>query len=71
MAQTYITRDGDTVDYIAWAQYGSQLSQVIDAVLSANPGIADHGPTLPAGITMTLPDVDTSPTGSDGVSLWQ
>lgn len=71
MAQTYITRDGDTVDYIAWAQYGSQLSQVINAVLEANPGLADRGPVLPAGITMTLPDVDTSPATSDGVSLWQ
>ncbi|MGN6659552.1 MAG: tail protein X [Achromobacter mucicolens] len=71
MAQTYVTRDGDTVDYIAWAQYGSQLPTVINAVLDANPGIADYGPTLPAGITMTLPDVDTSPASSSGVSLWQ
>ena len=70
MAQTYVTRDGDTVEYIAWAQYGSQLSAVINAVLNANPGIADYGPLLPAGVTMTLPDVDTSPAASGGVSLW-
>lgn len=69
MATTYTTKDGDTVDYIAWKFYGATANKVVEAVLEANTGLADHGPTLPAGITITLPEV-AAPAMTQGVKLW-
>lgn len=66
---TYTTRDGDTADYIAWKHYGTQGSRVVERLLEANPGLADYGPTLPAGVTVTLPVFDTT-AKKDGVKLW-
>ncbi len=50
----YVTRDGDVVDEICKAQYG-RTDVVTEAVLAANPGLADYGPYLPAGVSITLP----------------
>ncbi len=51
----YLTRDGDMLDWICWRHYGR--SDTAEAVLAVNPGIADHGPVLPAGIALILPDL--------------
>lgn len=66
---TYITRSGDTADYIAWKYYGRQDSQTVEQVLAANPGLADRGPSLPPGISVELPDLVT-PTVKPGLKLW-
>lgn len=66
---TYITREGDTVDYIAWKFYGATTNQVVEKVLEANRGLADRGPVLPGGLSVSLPDV-TAPAKSQGVKLW-
>ncbi len=69
MAATYITREGDTVDQIAWKFYGSTANRVVETVLEANRGLADHGPALPAGITIALPPL-TASAAAQGVKLW-
>lgn len=69
MAQQYRTRDGDTVEFIAWKQYGTQAGQVVEQMLAANPGLADYGPTLPGGLVVQLPDLVTAGT-TEGVKLW-
>lgn len=69
MATIYNTREGDTVDYIAWKFYGSTTNQVVEAVLAANRGLADHGAKLPAGLAITLPEI-TTPAKAQGVRLW-
>lgn len=69
MTTIYNTREGDTVDFIAWKFYGSTANQVVESVLAANRGLADHGPVLPAGLAITLPEV-TEPAKSQGVRLW-
>ncbi len=69
MTTTYTTRDGDTVDYIAWRYFGSTSSKVTEAVLAQNVGLADHGPILPSGLVITLPDVVT-PAMTQGLRLW-
>lgn len=69
MTTTYITKDGDTVDYIAWKFYGSTANRVAEAVLESNSGLADHSPILPAGIKITLPEV-SAPAMTQGVRLW-
>lgn len=65
----YIVREGDTVDLIAWRFYGRQDSRVVEQVLDANPHLADHGPLLPGGLSITLPDIAT-PGEVTGVRLW-
>lgn len=69
MAQQYKSREGDTVDYIAWRHYGTTEGRTVEQVLDANPGLADHGPLLPAGVTVTLPDLE-APAKVNGVRLW-
>lgn len=66
---TYITRDGDTLDYIAWRYYGATANRVVEQVLTANAGLADYGPTLPAGLSITLPEI-AQPAQRQGVRLW-
>lgn len=66
---TYITKDGDTADYIAFKFYGTLGGQAMEQLLAANPGLADRGPLLPGGLTVNLPNIDTT-TKVKGVSLW-
>lgn len=69
MTQSYITKDGDTVDLIAWRVYGAQGGRVVERLLDANQGLAKLGPELPAGITVVLPRIDTK-AELGGVRLW-
>lgn len=65
----YRSKDGDTVDRIAWQHYGRQNERVVERVLDANPGLADHGPVLPEGVRVALPEIaQEQETGS--VRLW-
>ncbi|HDR9259638.1 TPA: tail protein X [Burkholderia vietnamiensis] len=72
MSQTYISRDGDTLDYIAFAQYGAATPAILRAVLAANFGLADLGPLLPLGTPVVLPviDVSTQTATDKEVALW-
>lgn len=67
--QTYTASDGDTVEYVAWRVYGTQDGRVVEKLLEANPGVADLGPTLPAGTQLYLPTIDTKAERT-GVRLW-
>jgi len=58
---------GDTVDLIAWKHYGRESAAV--HILEANPRLADHGPVLPAGVVIDLPDLPEPATDST-VRLW-
>lgn len=69
MTTIYTTREGDTVDFIAWRYYGRASNQLTEGVLLANPGLADYGPLLPAGIEVTLPEAQ-APGKTEGVRLW-
>lgn len=67
----YITRQGDQVDAICWRYYGRE--NAAEAVLAANPRLADHGLILPAGIEIVLPELETPAATSSGVAtikLW-
>lgn len=61
------TIDGDMVDAICHAHYGSAALAVL--VYEANPGLAERGPILPMGILITLPEVAPEPTRTP-VRLW-
>ncbi|MDE3738596.1 tail protein X [Pseudomonas resinovorans] len=49
-----IARQGDTLDAICWRHYG-RTAGVTEAVLEANPGLADLGAVLPLGTPIHLP----------------
>ena len=69
MSQEYISREGDVVDEIAWRYYGTHQGRAVERLLDANPGLADHGPILPAGVLLVLPDLP-APVAVQGVKLW-
>jgi phage tail protein X len=66
---TYITRDGDTVDYITWKFYGYQDRRAVEQVLEANHGLAEYGPTLPPGLRVELP-AQAPASIVQGTKLW-
>ncbi|STE54453.1 Tail protein X (GpX) [Escherichia coli] len=51
---------GDTLDAICVRYYG-RTEGVVEAVLAANPGLAELGAVLPHGTAVELPDVQTAP----------
>jgi phage tail protein X len=65
----YRTREGDTADLIAWRVYGRQDDGVVEALIDANPGLADYGPVLPEGLAVELPEISTAPVTAS-VRLW-
>ena len=65
----WITVDGDMLDAISERHYGRRPGAV-EAVLRANPGLADRGPMLPAGVRIELPDLEERPESSGAVRLW-
>jgi len=50
----YTTLAGDMVDHIAWRHYGTEFGTT-EAILTANPHLAEQGLALPAGIVILLP----------------
>lgn len=53
----------ETVDALCWRVYG-RTDGVVEAVLEANPGLADIGLLLPAGCEVDMPN----PTGIAGTA---
>lgn len=70
MAEQKRTQQNDTVDALCWRHYG-RTAGVVEAVLNANPGLADQGPVLPAGLLVTLPDQQAAAPERQTVSLWE
>jgi len=66
---TVLAQQHDTVDAICWRHYG-RTAGVTESVLQANPGLADLGPVLPHGTSVTLPDVQPSAPNRQMVNLW-
>lgn len=58
----------ETVDALCWRHYG-RTAGVVEAVLAANPGLADLGPNLPQGHPVTLPETAPEPE-RQAVQLW-
>ncbi|MEJ8675372.1 tail protein X [Chromobacterium amazonense] len=61
---------GDSVDAIAWRVYG-QTRGVVEQLLQHNPGLAEHGPVLPSGTRVQLPDLPADPAPAQTlINLW-
>jgi len=65
---TYRTKDGDMLDWICSKHYG-RTSGAVEAVLEANPGLADLGPVYAAGTLILLPELPAAESAAT-VKLW-
>ena len=65
----YRAMDGDMLDVICLSHYG-HAHRYVEAVLSANPRLADQGPVLSAGIIIVLPDLIDLGHQEAAVRLW-
>ncbi len=65
-----LARQGDTLDAICWRELG-RTESVVEQTLALNPGLADLGPTIPAGTEVTLPEISALvPVERETVKLW-
>lgn len=62
------TQQGDTVDALCWRHLGSTAG-VVERTLELNPGLAERGLILPAGMLVTLPQQEEAITKIT-VNLW-
>jgi phage tail protein X len=59
MIVSIISSDGDLLDAICKRHYGRET--LVPFVLAANPHLAKQPTILPAGLEITLPDVEATP----------
>ena len=59
----------DTVDALCWRYLGTTLD-VVEQTLELNPGLADHGPVLPHGLVVELPQAAPAPAAKPTTKLW-
>jgi phage tail protein X len=68
MATTIRTSDGDVLDSLCYVYYG-RLAGVVEAVLAANPGLADQPQPFASGVLIVLPDISVQSQAT--VILWE
>lgn len=68
MSQTYIAQQFDELDAICHRYYG-RTQQTVEAVMLANPNLAELMPILPEGLAILLPDLP-APTIGETVRIW-
>jgi len=69
MATSIRAQQNDTVDALCWRHYG-RTAGVTEAVLEANPGLADLGPILPQGVMVNMPEAQSTAPARQMVNLW-
>jgi phage tail protein X len=68
MSQLYITRQFDELDAICFRYYG-RTQGTVEAVLRANPNLADMLPILPPDLAIELPDL-AQPETTETLRIW-
>ncbi|KAA5843937.1 phage tail protein [Pseudomonas chlororaphis] len=61
---------GDSVNLLLYRELGRSDDAAEDALWRLNPGLAEHGPVLPAGLWVKLPELETRPVLATPVSAW-
>ena len=67
--QTVKTRAGDMLDAILWRNRG-RTQGLVEETFALNPGLADLGPVLPAGVEIVLPAPAAAKPLRETVKLW-
>lgn len=60
----------ERLDRLARRIYGTEQGGTVEALLAANPGLADAGLTVPGGTIVETPEVDLTPP-DDAVKPWE
>ena len=63
------TIEGDTIDYVLFRVFGRVDESLLEQTLALNPELSEYGPTLPAGVTVKIPEVPAT-TEAPTVHLW-
>lgn len=63
----YRCQENEVLDAIVFKHYGTY--DMLQAVLDANPNLADQGPLIEAGYIVVLPAIE-GPTRESSVVLW-
>lgn len=69
MPSSYRTRDGDVLDRICFEHYGTEHGTT-EIVLQANHGLCLSPVALPAGMMITLPDINIVAQTAQTINLW-
>nr|WP_265023193.1 tail protein X [Wolbachia endosymbiont (group B) of Ischnura elegans] len=64
----YLAKENDMLDYICWKHYGF-TSGAVEIVLEENPGLAEYGSFLPAGLKIKLPIIE-KPLQKSILKIW-
>ena len=63
-------RQGDTLDLLCW-RHLARTAGAVERALQINHGLADHGPVLPHGTAVDLPEPSAVPAAERPlVQLW-
>jgi len=68
-----VTVAGDdlTVPLIVWRRFRRPMPGLVEEIFDTNPGLADHGQTLPVGITFEMPiPIPREQQVLDPIRLW-
>lgn len=61
---------GDTVNILLYRTIGRSDDEAEEALWALNPGLADFGPSLPAGVQVVMPEITEKPSASKAISVW-
>ena len=61
---------GDSVNLLLYRETGRGDDSAEEALWKLNPILAEHGPVLPAGIWVVLPELDSKPAAIKPVLAW-
>lgn len=61
---------GDSVNLLLYRELGCSDDVAEERLWQVNPELAEHGPILPAGIWIRLPELEPRPVISRPVSAW-
>jgi len=61
---------GDTANLLLYRETGRSDDQAEELLWQANPGLAEHGASLPAGVTVRLPELPDNPPQSATITAW-
>lgn len=71
MRRYIVTFGGERIDRIARAIYGTELGGTVEALLDANPGLAAHGPIVPEGVVISVPETVVTAPAAGHVLAWE
>lgn len=71
MPRLVTAQQGDTLDALCWRVLGTTAGGVVETALDQNPALAEAGPFIAEGTSVTLPDPPQAQTTIlETVNLW-